>query len=101
MEDDSYPPSRLFGLIERFPEGSNFHTAFTGYAPDARDWTLTAQLIAALVNAVNLNTVATIKVTGNKPPKIEPLTGPVPIAQKKKRPTSIRELHAAFTSSSF
>lgn len=93
-------PREAIHLIERLPEGSHYHASVLGDEDEALFIGVDKhyRLLAALFDAVNMNTVATGQF--KKRPKIEPW--PLPEAAKKKRekarkPRDIRSLHAMFS----
>lgn len=90
LRDGGCHPAPVLALIEALPRGSRTHAAAAG-GEHWREWlgvTDEYQLLAAIYDAINLNTRA----TGNfeKPPKIDPW--PLP-GREKKRSMGVQEMY--------
>lgn len=94
-EETRYTPRLLLSLIERLPEGSEYIAEIKGNR-EFRDWDLQATLSAALVNAVNTNTLATGNWKPGHVPKIEPITGPVAKPEPKEEMDPEEQFNALF-----
>lgn len=68
-------PRLLVSLIEKLPEGSEYMAEMAG-GREFRDWNTTEYLLAAVVNAVHTNTLATANWSKGKRPEIPFIEGP-------------------------